>query len=475
MQTRYSNIATCWADLIIHTLIASGISDLCLAPGSRSGALAIAAASHTGLTLHVHYDERSLGFFALGLSKASQKPVAILTTSGTAIANLFPAIVEAYEFQNPLIILTADRPPELIGIGANQAINQHNFYGTFVHKETQLPVPSTDISAQELTKIIHNTLQISIQKKGPVHINCPFREPFMPTENTEDFSKYLQSLDIKKSMPLSEQKPLPNNIQKTDYILAGHTPISPDEILKLSEKNNTKIIPDILSPLRFTKHPNIINNAVDQLLKGTLKVTTFTKIGHRFTSRALINPQDYQTEKSTSPLAKTIETISQNLPENWNVFCGNSTPIRLWDRYAIPTKTPYPVYANRGASGIDGLISTASGIATNTHKPTFVFIGDLSFLHDLNGLYWLTKTKIPVVILVLNNNGGAIFKELPIHTTPEIYEQCFQTPTGLNLKGICDMMSISYTRTTTPEKDIEVAFKNPITRVIEWVEPPPQT
>lgn len=473
MRTDYTNIATCWAELIIQTLVASGITHLCLSPGSRSGALAMAAASHPDLTLHVHYDERSLGFFALGLSKASQKPVSILTTSGTAIANLFPAIIEAYEFQNPLVILTADRPPELIGVGANQAINQHNIYGTFVHKETRLSVPTIDIPAQELANLIHNTITISIQKQGPVHINCPFREPFMPTETTQDFSHYLQPLTIPTNMVEHPPETLSKDTQVTDYILAGHTPISPNEILKFSETNNVKILPDILSPLRFIQHPNIINNTVDQLNNRGITLTSFIKIGNRFTSRALINPQEAPPSKPASPLATTIKSISQRLPENWNVFCGNSTPIRLWDRYAIPTGFPYTVYANRGASGIDGLISTATGIATETRKPTVVFIGDLSLLHDLNGLYWLTKTKTPVVILVLNNNGGAIFKDLPIHTTPEIYEQVFQTPTGLSFKGICDMMGILYTQCTDPREHIKRAFQTPKTQVIEWQDQTP--
>jgi 2-succinyl-5-enolpyruvyl-6-hydroxy-3-cyclohexene-1-carboxylate synthase len=250
-----SDLSSHWSALIIETVVAYGVEHFCLAPGSRSGALAIAAAQHPRLRIHVHVDERSLGFFALGLSKASRKPVVVLTTSGTAVANVLPAVIEASQCETPLIILTADRPPELIGVGANQAINQENIYGKFVRKSLFLSVPSDTVDVRDE---LHDVF--SVLDEGPVHINCPFREPFMPTSQDRTSVDHV----IKRPClitPISEPELWPD-FSGQGVIVVGYTkyPASPEEILALSKKTGWPILADVQSCLRYLKHDQIISS-----------------------------------------------------------------------------------------------------------------------------------------------------------------------------------------------------------------------
>jgi 2-succinyl-5-enolpyruvyl-6-hydroxy-3-cyclohexene-1-carboxylate synthase len=162
-----------------------------------------------------------------------------------------------------------------------------------------------------------------------------------------------------------------------------------------------------------------------------------------------------------------IRELSGKIPSHWNVFCGNSSAIRLWDECAQRVDVPYSFYANRGASGIDGLISTACGVAMATRNPTLLILGDLSFFHDMTGLDWVRRSDVPVVVVILNNNGGAIFKELDMVVSEDIFEQCFITPTHLHFKGICEMMRIRY---DVGLPDIGEIFQDPFSRVIELLE-----
>ena len=167
-----------WGQLILEELARLGVKHVCMAPGSRSTPLTLAAASQTQLTRHIHFDERGLGFMALGLAKASNAPVAIITTSGTAVANLYPAIVEAWLTHVPLIILSGDRPPELIDCGANQAIIQPAIFAQYA-KQVNLPTPDLGYPANALLSTIDHAVANQHQ---PVHINCMYREPLYPTE-----------------------------------------------------------------------------------------------------------------------------------------------------------------------------------------------------------------------------------------------------------------------------------------------------
>ncbi len=174
------SLACAWA--LVDGLVRGGVRDACLSPGSRSTPIAVALARHPSVQLHVHLDERSSGFFAVGLANASRRPVIIACTSGTAAAEFMPAIVEASRSRVPLLALTADRPPRLRGTGANQTIDQVGLYGGYVRECLDLPVPETSGQeswwAQSALQALEATRSDPV---GPVHVNCPFDEPLTPS------------------------------------------------------------------------------------------------------------------------------------------------------------------------------------------------------------------------------------------------------------------------------------------------------
>lgn len=169
-----------WAELLLEALTRHGLRHICIAPGSRSTPLTIAAAANNKLICHTHFDERGLGHLALGLSKASREPVAVIVTSGTAVANLYPSLIEASLTGERVVFLTADRPPELMDCGANQAIRQNGIFASHPCQTISLPRPTVDIPASWLVSVIdHNMANL---RHGALHINCPFAEPLYGNE-----------------------------------------------------------------------------------------------------------------------------------------------------------------------------------------------------------------------------------------------------------------------------------------------------
>ncbi len=189
-----SNINLLWASIFIEELMRHGIRDFCIAPGSRSTPLTLAVARHKKAQTHLHFDERGLGFLALGLTQVSKKPVVIITTSGTAVANLYPAVIEAKQSSLPLIIISADRPAELLNCDANQAIDQHTLFASYPVFFAQIVQPSTDIKANYLLTTIDQGLNVQRNQPAPIHFNIAFAEPLYPTAEMTDYQDYLSSL-----------------------------------------------------------------------------------------------------------------------------------------------------------------------------------------------------------------------------------------------------------------------------------------
>lgn len=183
-----------WSSLLLEELFRLGVRDIALAPGSRSAPLTMAAAAHQGFRRHLHFDERGLGFMALGLAKGSNRPVAVIMTSGTAVANLWPAVAEAQLTGVPLIILSADRPHELIDNGANQAIDQQGIFGRYPVYQQNLPSPTPTIPAAFVLSSVDQALAKQALTPGVVHFNCMYPEPLYPGEHYQDFSDYLAPL-----------------------------------------------------------------------------------------------------------------------------------------------------------------------------------------------------------------------------------------------------------------------------------------
>jgi len=521
----------------------------------------MAAAANPKATTLVHFDERGNGFHALGYISAAKRPCAIITTSGTAVANLFPAIVETSKKKLPLIILTADRPPELHFTGAHQTIDQVKIFDSYVKWQFDIPCPTTDIAPEFiLTTIDQAVSQAKGNPGGPVHLNCMFREPLAPIKTQTNFSSYLKSISSWIKNPcvytnyISPSKTLETtsidsilkkvNTIKKGIIIVGK--LSSDKerehVLKLAEQLNWPVLPDISSGLRLGKsHPHIISY-FDQILLSK-KFTQQNKpdgilhLGGRITSKRWYEyvertqPKEYimvlnhplrndplhnVSTRVESPLEafckclskklthhkkssflslwqkanKKVEAdikqrfdkhgplsasavarlITQFIPKNSGLFLSNSMSIREIDMYGHPGNTRIEIGANRGASGIDGIIATACGFATGLNKSVTLLIGDLAFLHDLNSLAMLRTLKKTLIMIVLNNNGGEIFSHLPIAQNNPYFERFFTTPHYLTFDAAAEMFDLNYAKPETKEefiKTYQIACQGKTSTLIE--------
>ena len=531
-----------WAEVFVKQLSFAGVKYACISPGSRSTPLTISLAKNKKIKCFVNVDERSSAFFALGLAKASKIPVVVVTTSGTAAAELYPAIIEAYQQRVPLIICTADRPPELLNTGANQTINQHNLYKNHIRWFRNVGLPSLKkIKLRRLQQTALRAVEVStIKDKGPVHLNFPFRKPLEPFTFTDEVdSLLLKDLDrsIKKIKP-SKKKFDSEKLKKTKrfkeiaelitneqegIIIAGPMEYNFNlrkQLKNLSSLTGYPIIADASSHLRFNVSKNdkkVLSNYHSFLRSSEFSISHKPKLilhfGRTPTSSALetflencdaprfminefgdwfdpsrkskavvnFNPEDFITGinnylieinlernstawindfnkaealaekiknevigKSTFPNEPgIIFNIIEALPNKAHILIGNSSPIRDFDNYTACIKKDLIVYFNRGASGIDGITSTAIGIA-QLKKPAFLLTGDLSFLHDINTLALANKYPAGLTVILINNNGGGIFKSLPVSKERSILKEYFLTPHNLNLKNIITSFGVEY-------------------------------
>lgn len=520
-----------WSNLFIDFLINNGIKYACISPGSRSTPLTFVTATNKSIKSFPIIDERSSAFFALGLSKKTKYPAFIITTSGTAVAELYPAIIEAYQSRTPIIICTADRPARLRNTGANQTINQKNIFKN--HIQFSADIPSLEINRNNIKsflKLISEGFIKCISESSPVHFNFQFDKPFEPDFHTDKISINLidfatkTSIEIQKSNSnlltnLIKHNPVNLNFNhnlKPILITIGYDNFEQDFISALkifSEKNNIPVFADVGSGLKngaikfknlihnydtlvrcenFSKifsptsvihfGRNITSNALEEfLIKNKSKRIIVNKFGDRFdsTKKGLLVKSDpvhflnslidfefnnksttdlenlLQLDKEIEKLKSDIfdnsftevEIINQmvkHLPDNSNLFVSNSLPIRDLDFFIRYTKKNLKIYTNRGASGIDGIISTALGISASDKNPTYLIIGDLSFYYDINSLLILKNLNNPLKIILINNDGGRIFEYLPISNYKNVFKEFFLTSTGLNFNKIADSFSVNY-------------------------------
>ncbi len=316
----FPNINYAWSGLIVEELVRNGVTCFCIAPGSRSSPLAVAAARNKKAETIIHYDERGLAFYALGYVSVTKHPAVLICSSGTAAANFFPAVIECAKKKLPLIVLTADRPPELRDTGALQAIDQIKIYGNYTRWFTDLPTPGTEIKPQFLlTTIDQAVFRAKTPMGGPVHINCMFREPLAPTKTPFDAHAYLAPIKnwFSKNGVYTRYTTGENSTdiwgdrlaalicgnetgktigqttgkRKRGIIVVGKLANREEgeAVLKLSEILGWPIFPDIVSGLRFTQHKNIIHYYDLILLCETWQerfpVDTILHLGGRITSK----------------------------------------------------------------------------------------------------------------------------------------------------------------------------------------------
>ncbi|WCE30588.1 2-succinyl-5-enolpyruvyl-6-hydroxy-3-cyclohexene-1-carboxylic-acid synthase [Vibrio sp. SCSIO 43137] len=506
-----------WSSLILEELHRFGVEHICIAPGSRSTPLALEADEHSGFSLHRHFDERGLAFHALGIAKGSNKPVAIIVTSGTAVANLLPAVAEAALTGEKLVLLTADRPVELIDCGANQAISQTGIFSQHVTASLNLPSASEQISPRWLLTSVDQLLNEQHEKGGAVHINCPFPEPLYSDNGKDFYQSYLEPLQqwLESDKPYCQQLsgPFDSAIdigaieQKKGLIVIGSIELqSALSALKLGRQLGWPVLCDPQSGVSTNwAHYDIwLQNKLAQQQLGECEV--ILQFGARLVSKRLnqfiknrvaadackyylinrdrkrLNPDhlaqthiiaepaewaEFQTERLQGKIsqyagwADKLQHFSKHVSQtavNGNeiseinlarqlsamagsndLFIGNSLIVRLIDM--VSALQGNRVYTNRGASGIDGLVATATGVQSVTQKPMLMMIGDTSLLYDLNSLS-LCSRDIPMVVLVTNNDGGAIFNLLPVDKQKK--QSLYQMPHGYKFRHAAKQFELEY-------------------------------
>jgi len=480
------NTSTTLARTIVRQILEAGITDVVISPGSRNAPLSIAffqAAEKNLINLHTRIDERTAAFFALGIAKASKRPVPIICTSGTAVANYHPAILEASHSNQPLLVITADRPANLRRTGSNQTTEQARIFGKAVRYFADVSGPAYPME-----------LPFNSLRTGPVHLNIQFTEPLSP----DDDSDWLSAVKRREPPLLSEKSAGTFYTKSTRGILViGHdrAGFSVNDVNDFVEKLGWPVIAE--DPLSFPKaipHASIFLTSqaiTDELAPDTVVVigrTTLSRPINRIISMArksiVIDPRiltvdsdrnadqkftsmpvcespaadaDYlaRWEKYGERAAKMVADLkiwseqliarefAKNLPTGATLFISSSRPIRDIEGFATP-RTGVETFANRGLAGIDGNISTALGIASQRSN-TYALLGDLSFLHDLTGL--IHSEKINLKIFVVDNNGGGIFSTLS-HRGAAGFEDVFGTPHNLDLATIAAAFGLQTSRVT---------------------------
>jgi len=534
MIKNFANLNALWSYLIIEELIRRGIKNFVISPGSRSTPLVMAVAVNPAANKKIHYDERGAAFFALGLSKATSKSTVLICTSGTAVANYYPAIVEAYQESVPLIILSADRPAALRDTGANQTINQVEIFGKYTEMFIDLPCPDESISPE----FVLNTVAKLIDNiHGPVHMNCMYDEPLAPVKKAFD-KKYMLPVTewFSSGRPYTESKkqdqiPVLSEINKfkSEMADAQNGLIIVGRLKNQQEKNGVieflnlidwPVFADILSGIRFEPETKNLINFYDQILLNEISAPDFViHIGGRLTSKRLLtalkswsienyihvtgdylnfDPENVvktrikcdltnsalylnnivkpnhtsgllstlkKKDKIISQLIKSVDDLSEItitreiadfIPEEHGLFLASSMPVRDMEMYAEFTSKIQYVCSNRGASGIDGTIASAVGFAKGINRPLTLMIGDLAFLHDLNSIHMISHSKVPITLIIINNDGGGIFSFLPISEFTNEFEEYFATPHNLDFASAAKLFNIEYKNPNTLTEFIEI-------------------
>ncbi|MGF1778055.1 2-succinyl-5-enolpyruvyl-6-hydroxy-3-cyclohexene-1-carboxylic-acid synthase [Vibrio nomapromontoriensis] len=518
MMAHQAALNRVWTKVMLEALYRQGVRHLCIAPGSRSTPLTLEAVAHGGFTLHTHFDERGLGFLALGLAKATNNAVAVIVTSGTAVANLLPAVAESMLTKERLILLTSDRPIELVECGANQAIVQSGIFSHHVTKYVGLPSPNTTISLNWLLTTIDSAFVSQQQNGGSIHINCPYPEPLYGGEDqsmfeeyrgsirgwlesegayvryerpvVQDYAESIQRLDLvvqkgvilvgNTSLNIANQAAVlahslgwpimfdPQSGQSSDWQhydlwlqnpVVNHQFSQADFVLQIgarfvSKRLNQWINEQVTSGTRcvlLTEHFDRLNP--DHIPMTHLLVDTERWLGDAL---AMSTPSQHahwgddlkRFATATNSLSAPSEAISeldvaksiQVLPKGIPLFLGNSLIVRLVDM--LSSVNGHRTYSNRGASGIDGLVATACGVARAEDSPIVMYLGDTSLLYDLNSLALFSRSTKPNIIVVTNNDGGAIFDLLPVPMEQKV--ACYQMPHGFTFKHAAAQFGLEY-------------------------------
>lgn len=515
----------------VDGLVAAGVRQAVISPGSRNTPLTLAFAEQSDVQVYTHMDERSAGFFALGLAKSTNAPVVLCCTSGTATANYYPAVMEAFEARVPLIVVTADRPHQLRDVGANQAVRQPGMYAAHVKWALEMPVPDGSVGiARHAAAMAARAAAVALASPcGPVHINYPFVEPLLPPlrtdldashrvpvpklygpvgsePSTEAVERLLAALRRAKR-PLFVLGPqpsarlaravrafcddegipwfadvlsqarfageVPSTAQVTHYdmllLAAGDKAPVPDLVVRFGAQPTSKSLGGFFQ--RMSGRAQVFVVDTTEWYRDASLVATDVIAGdelalvRRLKSQSLDRRADWQDHlqwwrRADEAIGAQIGAFTEEhwfegsalrslvdaLPADAQLFIGNSRPIRDLDALVNPARAPLLLFGNRGVSGIDGIVSTAFGIAAGGRShPTVLCVGDVSFYHDLNGLLAARRFDVPLTVLLIHNDGGGIFQHLSQAERKDALEY-FTTPHGLDFEEITRAYGGVFTR-----------------------------
>lgn len=517
-----------WTSRLIQAFYDKGVRHAIISPGSRSTPLTLAAAIHPGIEKKVILDERSAAFTALGIGKSTGKPALLICTSGTAVANYFPAVVEAKESGVPMIVLSADRPPSLRGVGSSQTIDQIKLFGNYAVFFFEPGEPKSN--TERLQYAAKQAFEQSIENGGASHINLPFAKPLEPSK--EEFEEVIEHLTavvpersvqpetVSKSIGLGAEieeliskstKPLiiagpanpyhslwphinhfskhlnapviaepgsgvedhPSVLKRYEQYLRRDEHIEnfqPDLIVRFGDQPFTKSVITALDSWRnvplihfstrksWQDHSLSINYSVQLQKKDTLSLENvdydgdddWLKNWKELDHKEEIKQKELLKNEEALTDAHIFSHIGRQMGQSWNIMLSNSFPPRDMAMFGKPSDK---LFVNRGAAGIDGIISTALGIQFSNNNPVCAVVGDLAFLHDSNALYSVKYSKRPFVIIVVNNGGGNIFKMLPIHNQQndnpvnlDLFTDYFETPQQANIEFLAKASGLHYQR-----------------------------
>ncbi|MDP2424284.1 MAG: 2-succinyl-5-enolpyruvyl-6-hydroxy-3-cyclohexene-1-carboxylic-acid synthase [Bacteroidales bacterium] len=502
---------------LAELLVLKGVNTAVLSPGSRNAPVIAALNRQPGIKCLSIIDERSAAFFALGIAQQTRMPVALSCTSGSAPLNYAPAIAEAYYQQVPLIVITADRPPDWIDQGDGQSIRQNNLYANYIRKSYQLPPePHNDTALRFNARLINEAIDASMHPVyGPVHINIPLSEPLYDEgDEAGPPTPFMGQVKVKPHLEQTDIDELARiwNSSKSKLIITGLLPPvaglnklmgqladDPTVVVFTETTSNLhgphffphidQLIEGFSSPKGCGLAPELLvtigGHVVSRKVKAWLQqchpkahwhiapgyhhMDTFRNLSLSIPMMALdffrefihfIHPAtgDYRIKWQELAKAKYIkhatymqhcpwsdlkayELVLAILPKNCMIQAGNSTPVRYLQLFDMPEGST--CFGNRGVSGIDGVVSTAAGAAFSNPALTVLFVGDLSFLYDSNAL-WNRNLTPNLRIVVINNNGGNIFRIIEGPSSMPELETFIETPYVPDIRHIANMFGIDF-------------------------------
>jgi 2-succinyl-5-enolpyruvyl-6-hydroxy-3-cyclohexene-1-carboxylate synthase len=513
-----ANVTACAT--LVDEWVRCGVRHAVIAPGSRSTPMAIALASRSDVAVHVVHDERVAAFVALGLG-LDGIPAALLCTSGTAAVNFHPAVVEAGLSEIPMLVLTADRPPELRGVGAPQTIDQIEIYGRAVRWFHDAPVPD---EADPATWRPLAQRAFGATSGGPVHVNLPFREPLLGEPGVLP-DPIGPPLPVPKGIAMSGPVDGDLNRQRGVIVAGGRSGVDPETIDALAARLGWPLLADPLSGCRQSEHAI---SAFDSILRHPRFAhdhapEVVVRIGRPPASKVLsqwvvasgapvvqvggpgvVNPDHnvarfccmddlaplsgaagtpwmarwrHAEQRADAAISEFLagrpltepgvaRTIADNLDVAAELVVASSMPVRDLEWFGGRRAR---AYASRGANGIDGTVSTALGRAL-TGVPTVVWVGDIAFVHDSNALVAINERNVDLRIVVADNRGGGIFSFLPqaAQLTADRFEQLFGTPHDTDIEALANAHHVPATTVDTADALVD-ALRKPgpsLTRVV---------